>query len=526
VKIRVLYEDNMPQDKIWDISDKRRYVFGRDADCDFKLSDVQTSRHHFSIDTSADKPVIVDLGSCNGTILNGRKIKKSNLSTDDIIIVGECRLRFETGSSVDGIGSVDIVDDRPDDISTSFKHRYAPEKWQDASGGVGESIVEMSRKLDRVCYLSGWIFAGHSTEDIFKIVLDEALELTGGERASALLVDKETGRTKPVMVRMPGLEICSAFPVSKTIVRETLDTGESVISDCLDDDARFKGSDSVSEQSLVSVMCVPLMTLKEEIIGVLYIDTADPAKKFTNKDLSLFAALGYQTAVAVERAGLVSDMERLFFGAILSLSASIEAKDKYTKGHSERVTCYSLIIADEMGLVERDRTVVELAGIMHDVGKVGVPEVILSCPGKLTEEDFTLVRQHPEKGAEIISKMPDIAGVAPIHEVARATKYHHEKFDGTGYPEGLSGDGIPLVSRILAVADTFDAITSDRSYRKGRTAASAMKILSACAGTQVDPDVLAAFERAYDKGLLEVAAKVRSHLKFDASELLAPIGCN
>ena len=171
-----------------------------------------------------------------------------------------------------------------------------------------------------------------------------------------------------------------------------------------------------------------------------------------------------------------------------ALAAAVEAKDTYTAGHATRVTAYALSIAEEVGGIDVLRF--RLAGDLHDVGKIGVPDVVLNKPGRLTDEEMEQVRRHPETGARILEPLIDDALVLGV------VRWHHERWDGLGYPDRLSGEEIPLPARVLAVADTLDAMTSHRAYRSGVPWDAALAEIRRCAGTQFDPAVVEAFERA------------------------------
>lgn len=175
------------------------------------------------------------------------------------------------------------------------------------------------------------------------------------------------------------------------------------------------------------------------------------------------------------------------FETIYAFAEAIGARDPYTMGHCEKVAEYARLIAEAMGLGEKEVTLAYICGIVHDVGKIGVPESILNKPGSLTKEEFSYITLHPEKGASILSHISWLEDVVPV------VLAHHERYDGGGYPMGLKGEEIPLLSRILAVADAFDAMTSDRSYRKALPLSVAMEELRRHAGTQFDPRVVEVF---------------------------------
>jgi diguanylate cyclase (GGDEF)-like protein/putative nucleotidyltransferase with HDIG domain len=177
------------------------------------------------------------------------------------------------------------------------------------------------------------------------------------------------------------------------------------------------------------------------------------------------------------------------FGLFESLVIAVDNKDSYTRRHSEEVTEHTIAMARELGLSEDDQRVVRVAGLLHDVGKIGIPDRILRKPGRLSEAEYEIVKAHPTLGETIIAAIPDLA------EIRAAVLSHHERYDGKGYPHGLSGDEIPLLGRLLAVADTYSAMTTDRPYRKALSRREALAEIRACAGTQFDPAIVAAFMR-------------------------------
>jgi putative two-component system response regulator len=177
--------------------------------------------------------------------------------------------------------------------------------------------------------------------------------------------------------------------------------------------------------------------------------------------------------------------------AVHALTSAVEAKDKYTAGHASRVAAYALTIAREIGGIDLGRF--EVACGLHDVGKIGVPDAVLNRPAQLTEEEFQLVVAHPDTGERILQTLIDDP------EILGTVRWHHERWDGRGYPDGRAGDDIPLPARVLAVADTIDAMTSHRAYRTGLPFSVAVAEVRRCAGTQFDPRVVGAFERVLDR---------------------------
>lgn len=186
-----------------------------------------------------------------------------------------------------------------------------------------------------------------------------------------------------------------------------------------------------------------------------------------------------QTKAAEDRREKV---ERLSEQVILTFAKTIDAKDKYTSGHSERVASYSREIAKRMGMSDADQQEIYQMGLLHDIGKIGVPDAIINKAGKLTDEEFQMIKKHPEIGAEILTTISELPGISV------GAKYHHEKYDGTGYPDKVAGEDIPFPARIIGIADAYDAMTSKRSYRDALPQQVVREEIEKGRGTQFDPD--------------------------------------
>lgn len=211
-------------------------------------------------------------------------------------------------------------------------------------------------------------------------------------------------------------------------------------------------------------------------------------KPFTPSDLKFIVnqALAKYN-LAKSNLVMVKDLKELFYNTLKAISSALDSKDPYTHGHSMRVTMYSLILARKLNLDDKMLEEIETAGLLHDIGKIGIPQNILCKPGKLTDEEFAIMKSHPEKGEKILT------GIKKLAIISNWLKTHHERWDGRGYPLGLKGEEIPFSSRIIALADTYDAMTSTRSYRKALTHEIAISEIEKCAGTQFDPNLAKIF---------------------------------
>jgi len=193
------------------------------------------------------------------------------------------------------------------------------------------------------------------------------------------------------------------------------------------------------------------------------------------------------------KSAILKDLRELFYKTIKSISSALDAKDPYTHGHSLRVTLYSLILGKELNLDDEMLEEIETAGLLHDIGKIGIPQNILCKPGRLTDDEFQVMRSHPKRSEDMVSN------IKKLKSISNWLKCHHERWDGFGYPNGLKGEEIPLSARIIALADTYDAMTSTRSYRLALSHEDAINEIQKCAGSQFDPELAALFVKLGDK---------------------------
>jgi HD-GYP domain-containing protein (c-di-GMP phosphodiesterase class II) len=254
-----------------------------------------------------------------------------------------------------------------------------------------------------------------------------------------------------------------------------------------------------------AVLSVPLK-LREKPIGVISVFREDASKAFQEDDETLLSSIGSQMAVAIENYRLNLDVERTYVETILALALAVEAKDPYSSGHSKRVGFYAMKIGEELGVDQETLRMLNDAGILHDVGKIGIKDEILLKATPLTPDETKVMQQHPLIGEAIVKPVRSLARVVSL------VRHHHESYDGAGYPGGLKGEEIPLGARILAVADTYDSMVTDRPYRKRLSTEEATAELKRKAGIQYDPKIVDAFLRILEKKeARHPAAKVESH---------------
>lgn len=266
---------------------------------------------------------------------------------------------------------------------------------------------------------------------------------------------------------------------------------------------------------LKASVCVPCY-FKRELLGILVLGEKVSGEAFTREEMGLFVTLANDAAMAIANAQLIENLQqkieeikelylqehRIFIHTAIALAAAIDARDPYTHGHTERVTNYCLAIAKELEGVpdvtnyKNFRETLQIAALLHDVGKIGIPDQVLNKNGRLTPEEFEEIKKHSVIGATILNPIKELG------DVVREVRHHQECYDGSGYPDGLKGSDIPFIARIIAVADAFDAMTSNRAYRKKKDFESAIQELKRNSGTQFDPIVVSAFLLAFEKGTI------------------------
>lgn len=480
---------------------KDKISMGRSTDNDIVLDDEMISRHHCNILRGKDNYTIYDLGSTNKTVVNGVEIKDKALAIGDEIQVGNTIFLF--GTVRDGAKILEKEEARGGTkVITVTEMKIAPDenKLLDLSK-ISDNLDELRRAhrdLAIMYKLGSMINSIQDVTELLNVLADKLIEVLQPDRVVLMLFGNGRGKILNKIVRTArapmniGVDIGD---ISMSMVHEVLSEGMAVLSyDALADE-RFKDKQSVILNRIRSAMCTPIMG-KGAALGVIYVDTNTTSGRFTEQDLQLLSIVGNQAGIAIQNVKLYEDMDDLFTGSLKTLVATIEAKDSVTSGHSVRVTVFSQAIAKELGLSKEGMRILKISALLHDIGKVGVPESILGKPAPLSENEFIRMREHSTRGAEIIKNIKNVEGVV------KAVRHHHERYDGGGLPDGLKGENIPIVSRILAVADTFDAMTFDRPYRKGVAMEKAVKEVQRCSGTQFDPKVVDAFVKAYSKGMM------------------------
>lgn len=357
------------------------------------------------------------------------------------------------------------------------------------------STDKIHEKTNALLKLSFLINSTLDTGEVRDRATEAAKHLLNVEAASLLLVERNTGELFfEVALGEKGNKLKEVrLKSGQGIAGWVAEKGESlIIPDVYKDPRFFKGVDNKTDFITRNMICVPVKS-KNEILGVLQaINKIDG--EFSEDDLEWALILSNQIAGAIENANLYEELKDTFIGTVMSLAESLDKRDAYTGGHTRRVRDYCLAIGTRLGLSQKELETLKLSAILHDIGKIGVRDNVLLKNGKLDAEEYASMKQHPRYGAEILSHIKSLSGAI------EGVKSHHENYDGSGYPEKLQGEDIPLLGRIILVADSFDAMTSDRSYRKALSFETAFAELEKFSGIQFDPAVVETFMAAYREG--------------------------
>ncbi len=268
-------------------------------------------------------------------------------------------------------------------------------------------------------------------------------------------------------------------------------------------------------RGLSSLLAVPIR-IKDKVIGSVNVYTYRQNYHFTEGQAKLLVILADRAAQAIENARLYQNLSRTFRETIEGLVSALEAKDKYTSGHSRRVTEYALLLGKAIRLSPGEQEKIEWAALLHDIGKIGIRLEALNKPGKISKEELEMFKDHPVMAKQILEQIHFLKEIVPF------VYHHHENFDGTGYPDQIKGTQIPLGARILAIADTYDAMTSDRPYRKAMDQQIAVRELKRCCNTQFDPGLVEVFIKALELNKKEVEEKQKEWMGADFNPSTTP----
>jgi HD-GYP domain-containing protein (c-di-GMP phosphodiesterase class II) len=351
------------------------------------------------------------------------------------------------------------------------------------------SSKERIQKLRLLLDFGKRITSEKNLDSLLELLAREAKEILNADRSSIFILDRKRKILWSKVAQ--GTKGIIEFPMDKGIAGSAIKSGRLINIKNVYKDARFNPDfDRMTGYKTRSILSAPMRDLHNQVIGVFQVLNKKSKEPFDHEDEEILAIISSQAAVAIENTRLYEQLENAAQDTIFRLAAAAERKDKETGLHLIRMSRYSKIIAEGLGCSREYCEKIGLASPMHDIGKIGVPDAILTKPEKLTDEERKIMENHSAYGSEIL-KGSDNDLLRMSQNIALT---HHERFDGLGYPKQLKGKEIPLEGRIVALADVFDALTSKRSYKEGFSLKKTLELIRNGKGKQFDPEVLNAFE--------------------------------
>jgi len=394
-------------------------------------------------------------------------------------LLGEIAAVNKIGKADFSAADYDFINALAEHVAVAVQNTQLFE-WQNRTGARQKLLAQISRHL-------------HQTLDIDELiprVFTEVNKAINAEAQSIWLVDEEAAVIRCRFATGQSSESLKGFAVplaSQSVVGASVSKKKSIIIEDAQNDKRHASSaDKKTGFITRSLMTVPLV-LEEKAIGAIQAVNKRGGQFFNKDDLEMFRSIADSAALAVNNAQLVADLQNSYDLTLDALSAALDLRDRETEGHSRRVVEYTSRLAEQIGLSKEEIKPIRRGALIHDVGKIGVPDAVLLKPGDLDAKERKIIERHPQAGYDML------AGIPFLQEEIKIIICHQEKWDGAGYPRGLKGEEINLGARLFMIADTFDAITSNRPYRKGRSYEVARKIIEEESGKQFDPKAVEAF---------------------------------
>ncbi len=380
------------------------------------------------------------------------------------------------------------------DFLKSFVHSSSIHETTSSEQTFSDGTMSHHNRLMTLLEITRQLTAETDLDKLLELIVSRTTKLLGAERTTLYLLDRETNE---LWSKIAEGTITIRLPVGHGLAGYVAQTGEVLnVQDVQHDPRHASRFDKLTGYRVDTMLAVPMRDRAGSIIGVVQVLNKQTGT-FTAEDEELLTALASSAAIALENARLHAQVQRMLDSLIATLAAIIDARDRQMAGHSQRVTEYAVAIARRMGLSAGRIELVRIAGLLHDVGKIGVPEAILTKTSELTSEEKHIMRDHARLTGEILS---NVHFSDDLREVPIIAAQHHERLDGSGYPNGLRAEELSLESRILAVADVFDALTSHRYYREPVSDQEALAEIEQGAGVLFDADVVETLKQLVAEG--------------------------
>lgn len=471
-------------------------TIGRDSSNTVLIDDDEVSRFHLRIKKRGRLFILEDLESRNGTYLNGDRILNSIVQNGDKILIGSTEFTFLTSESdihlattimqFDMIVADELGLKGPIDIGSPYVEQgFTPIRLNMTN--IANQHEHDAKAIRDIYELHSNILVAAELEEASSTLLKGIGQLVPRAHRAAIFAWAASSRQLlPISTRQYKRKKDS-FLISRRSLEDVLARKQGVL---------LQPEAPNVTQSGRHRAILPILH-HGETIAILHMECDDPRRGFEARELEFAQALLARCGPSFETMMLRRELDAWMFGMIETMIATIEAKDTYTHGHSERVSKYCMAIADELKLNKDVKRHLLVSALCHDIGKIGIPDAILKKASMLSSEEYEEMKLHPSIGSQIVSHMPN------ANRFVSGVKYHHEKWDGSGYPEGLAGEDIPFFGRIVGIADVFDAMVSGRAYSGFMDQTDAIEKL-VDEKELFDPEILKACVKAYESGRLSL----------------------
>jgi HD-GYP domain-containing protein (c-di-GMP phosphodiesterase class II)/pSer/pThr/pTyr-binding forkhead associated (FHA) protein len=511
--------EGQEKSSVWELG-RVRTVIGRDSMCDVVLNDKKLSRIHAEVVREGDAFIFYDKDSLNGSFINENRVMRQVLIPGDLIRLGDTKIKVLGEDLTTGFkwkdgeplsttkAPLNLLLNQIDEIVASPELTMLEVKKLDAKKQA--LIGKLIKNLEIIYEVGNTINSMQSVDELLNQISEKLLGVFPDVQRVCILLRNKEEDFVPKFIKERGEASPQPFHVSKSMVDKSVNEKVCILANDAFHDNRFSAAESVLSMNIRSVICAPLVS-KVGVLGVIYVDNREKPDCFDENDVALLSALANQSAIALENSRLYEDLQKAYHEAILALMNTVEAKDPYTRGHSQRTSRYALGIAQEMKLSEEECKRIKTAAELHDIGKIGVREYIIGKESALSTVEFHSIQAHVLTGENILKPIEYLSFVLPT------VRHHHEHYDGSGYPDGLKGDKIPLGARIIGAADAFDAMTTQRPYNKPLSLKKALEKCSALKGKQFDSEVVDALVRFVELNY-KTLAKTDDLTKIQAEE--------
>lgn len=488
-----------------------RLTMGRDLSCVVRLDDPKVSRIHAVLEVTNGKLFLRDNNSTNGTFVNGVRITRQEVRAGDVLQVGASEIHLLQHTDFQSISftmsdtiiqsSLDARKVTIESLASRLGNVFGPAdgptqivggRGRDAAGEDLRRAQKVLGSIRTLFRASGELAKLLPMDQLLKTVGRCLFEVFEGAENLVILLRDDTSKLAPRFASDRQGNTDTAAAISTTVLNRAVAEKTTLIANDIGRDDRFAASESIVGFAVKAVICAPLV-VGDRVIGALYLDNREKNIKYDDADAEIVTAFASQAAIALDNARLCDSLQASYHQMLQSLVNAIEAKDPYTMGHTQRVRQYALAVGRELGFNLAHLEKLGMAAELHDIGKIGVREGIINKAGSLTDSEYASIKTHVEMGEKILGP------ILYLRELLPWIRGHHEKWDGSGYPDGLRGEECPLEGRILALADAYDAMTSQRSYNKPMTPQQALERIKGVSGKHFDPQVVVAFEAYIQK---------------------------